>query len=439
MRRTGVVLILTAVLSAALVLPVMGSGSQEQKPAVAPPSEKVKISVLRPGDEPKVAAFLNPAISQFMEKNPNIQVEAVFASWGGWIQKWPTYFAADTQPDVIFWWDNKQLNRAAKSRLIPLDKYVDPAVFKAIPQSIWDLVSIGGDSHYYIPSSCDPFMLYYNKDVFKQAGLDPTKPPTTWDELLADAKTIKDKTGLPGIGVPAQTGLEVLQEFVAFFVDQSTGTAMLDQNNKPIFNNQKGLAALEFLQRLWPYIQASPTNYGRGELRPLMRDGKIGMILEGPWTIPVFTQKYGNDLDKSPIGITFPPVGPNGQKIDWAGTNGWIATRQGTAAASGKMISFLMSPEVLYAHHTAYGSVPMVPYELKQSAYQYNYWKDMYAVNTQWKLIGMIGKNSPDADAYYTQLEQVWQKFMLGQVDAKQALDLAVQAVENVNAREGIN
>ena len=37
--------------------------------------------------------------------------------------------------------------------------------------------------------------LHYNRALFTQAGLDPDKPPTTWDEVRADAKAIADKTG----------------------------------------------------------------------------------------------------------------------------------------------------------------------------------------------------------------------------------------------------
>ena len=37
--------------------------------------------------------------------------------------------------------------------------------------------------------------LPYNRDLFQKAGLDPDKPPTTWDEVAQDAKTISEKSG----------------------------------------------------------------------------------------------------------------------------------------------------------------------------------------------------------------------------------------------------
>ena len=47
----------------------------------------------------------------------------------------------------------------------------------------------------------------------------------------------------------------------------------------------------------------------------------------------------------------------------------------------------------------------------------------------------MIGKNSATPSAYYTALEEVWQKMILGQISADEAMDEAVAAVEEVTSR----
>lgn len=399
-------------------------------------SEPVTITILRPGDEEKVKSFLEPAIQQFEAQNPDINVEIMYESWSGWIQTYPTYFEADTQPDVIFWWDNKLYDSSAHDHLVNLSNYLSEDFFKQIPQGVWDLVDTGDmDGVYYVPNSVDTFVLYYNKDVFTAAGLDPANPPKTWDELVTAAKTIFEKTGKPGIGIPAITGSEVLEEFVGLFINQATDAAILDDASMPLFNTADGLQALSTIQSLTPYIQTSPTEYGRGELRPLMRDGQIGMLIDAPWAIPTFKAAFGDDLDNSPIGITYVPLAPNGKQITWAGTNGWIATRESTAAASAKLIEFLMSPDVLMAHHLAYGSAPLYESEFDNAAFQYDYWKVFYDEAQNWKLYGMIGRNSPTPAAYYTALEEVWQQLVLGQINAEDALAAATAAAEGVTAR----
>lgn len=418
--------------------PSSSAPASNEPASQAPDSgEKTTITVLRPGDQDKVASFMEPAVEAFEKDNPDIHVEIMYESWAGWIQTYPTYFEADTQPDVIFWWDNKLHDSSANPHLVDLSGYLSDELKNKIPQSVWNMADPGDmDGIYYVPSSVDTFALFYNKDLFTAAGLDPNTPPTNWDELLAAAKTIKDQTGKPGIGVPAINGAEVLQEFVGCFINQATDAAILDSDSNPIFNTAEGLEALKFLEELRPYFQESPTEYGRGELRPLVRDGEIGMIIDGPWAVAAMVAAYGeNFTEDGPIGVTEMPSAANGKKITWSGTNGWVATREETAEASAKFIEYLMSDEVLKAHHLAYGSAPLYDSELNDPAFQYPYWNTFYNEIQDYTLYGMIGKNSATPAAYYTAMEEVWQAFVLGQLSAEEALDAAAEAAKTVTER----
>lgn len=405
-------------------------------PAPAASGEKVKITVLRPGDEEKVAAFLEPAIAEFEAANPDIEVEPVYQSWAGWIQTYPTFFEADTQPDVIFWWDNKMFDSSAKDHIVKLDDYLSDEFFAQISDGVWGLVDSGLDGIYYVPSSVDTFVMYYNKDVFKAAGLDPNAPPTTWEELYECSKTIYEKTGKPGLGVPAITGAEVLEEFVALFINQSTDQNILDENSMPLFNTPEGLEALEFIESMVPYFQPSATEYGRGELRTACRDGAVAMIIDGPWAVNTFTTAYGADLSASEnVGVAAVPQKDPAKPINWGGTNGWIATHEATAEASAKFIEFLMSPEVLKAHHLAYGNAPLYESEFDDPAFGYEFWHVFYDSAQNDTLYGMIGRNSATPAAYYAAMEEVWQQLILGKMDAKTVIEAAAAAAESVTAR----
>lgn len=409
-----------------------------EAPAEAPAAEeKVKISVLRPGDEEKVKSFLEPAIEAFEAANPNIEVEPVYQSWAGWISLYPTQFEADTQPDVIFWWDNKMFDSSAHESIVNLEPYFSDGFTAQISEGVWGLVDSGMEGVSYVPSSVDSFALFYNKEVFEAAGLDPNVTPTTWEELYETCKTITEKTGKPALGVPAITGSEVLEEFIALFVTQSTNTNMLDENSMPLFNTPEGLEALEFIESLVPYFQPSATEYGRGELRTACRDGNIAMFIDGPWAVTTFTADQGVNLDASEkLGIAPVPQKDPANPVNWAGTNGWIATREETAEASAKLIEFLMSPEVLEDHHIAYGSAPLYDAEFENTdAFGYEYWKVFYDSTSNDTLYGMIGRNSATPAAYYTALEEVWQQLVLGTMDAETALAAAAAAAENVTAR----
>ena len=180
----------------------------------------------------------------------------------------------------------------------------------------------------------------------------------------------------------------------------------------------------------------TPTEYGRGELRPLVRDGEVGMIVDGPWAVAAMVAAYGeNFTEDGPIGVAEMPLAANGKKITWSGTNGWVATREKTAEASAKLIEYLMSDEVLKAHHLAYGSAPLYDSELSDPAFQYPYWNTFYNEIQDYTLYGMIGKNSATPAAYYTAIEEVWQAFILGQINAEDALNAATEAAKTVTDR----
>ena len=60
-------------------------------------------------------------------------------------------------------------------------------------QSYLDYCS-DGDKTYFVPFQVVGYYMYWNKDLFKKAGLDPETPPTSWDEWQQDAAKISDST-----------------------------------------------------------------------------------------------------------------------------------------------------------------------------------------------------------------------------------------------------
>ena len=94
-----------------------------------------------------------------------------------------------------------------------------------------------------------------------------------------------------------------------------------------------------------------------------------------------------------------------------------------------------MSPEILMSHHIIYGSAPLYESEFDNAAFQFDYWKVFYDEAQNYKLYGMIGRNSATPAAYYTALEEVWQQLVLGQISAEDAQAAAAAAVEGVTAR----
>jgi multiple sugar transport system substrate-binding protein len=97
--------------------------------------------------------------------------------------------AAGNQPDIITVSFGTQVGHYAAAEVaIPLED-MDGAkdlFAKLDPTTVQNLYG----HNYYIPVGADVTMLIYNKDLFKEAGLDPEKPPVTWQEFLDDAQKI---------------------------------------------------------------------------------------------------------------------------------------------------------------------------------------------------------------------------------------------------------
>ncbi len=86
--------------------------------------------------------------------------------------------------------------------------------------------------------------MYYNKDMFKAAGLDPEKPPVTWDEFLAAGKKLTHGNQY-GTAVWLGKG-DALQCMTDAFTFSGGGKIISDDGKKALFNSAAGVAALNF-------------------------------------------------------------------------------------------------------------------------------------------------------------------------------------------------
>jgi multiple sugar transport system substrate-binding protein len=98
---------------------------------------------------------------------------------------------------------------------------------------------------YGIPVRYDAFLFHYNEELFRAAGLDPDKPPTTWEEFEQYGVKL---TGNGHFGVSRGYGNNILAEAFVNTV-YSLGGEICDANNNPVFNNDIGVQALNILMR----------------------------------------------------------------------------------------------------------------------------------------------------------------------------------------------
>ncbi len=146
------------------------------------------------------------------------------------------------------------------------------------------------DGNYYqMPWKSNPVMIFYNKDLFKKAGLDLTNPPLkTYDQFLSTAQTLVTKGGAKAAIWPAPSS-EFYQpwfDFYPLFIAQTKGKQLVEKG-EPQFSSSDGLAVANFWKQL--YVKGlAPKEAAQGDA---FATGQSAMAIVGPWAIAVYGGK----------------------------------------------------------------------------------------------------------------------------------------------------
>lgn len=150
---------------------------------------------------------------------------------------------------------------------------------------------------YQMPWKSNPVMIFYNKALFAQAGLDPENPALgTYDEFLDTARTIKD-AGVASFAInPAPTS-EFFQSWFDFYplYAAATGGTQLVEDGAATFDSDEGRAVADFWRTIYEEQLAGNEQY-QGDA---FADGYAAMAIVGPWAIDV----YGDDVDWGAVPV----------------------------------------------------------------------------------------------------------------------------------------
>lgn len=239
-------------------------------------------------------------IKEWESKNEGWKVAPEVVGWAQCQDKATTLAAAGT-PVAMAYVGSRTLKEFAQNDLIvPVPMSDDEK--KGYYPHIVDTVTFDGNQ-WGVPIAFSTKALYWNKDLFKQAGLDPEKPPKTWAEEIEMAKTIKEKTGVPGFGLSAKTFDNTMHQFM-HWVYTNNG-AVTDAEGKVTLDSPQILAALKAYKDIAAYAEEGPTAYEQNEVRAIFLDGKVAMIQAGSGAA------YRLKDTKINWGVATLPLGPD--------------------------------------------------------------------------------------------------------------------------------
>jgi len=296
------------------------------------------------------------ALQRFAELYPDIELKwNVQVAGAGQtpeaMQKLMTAVAAGTAPDVTVLDRFLLAEWAARGAIQPIDEYAKGSkiVIPAnCPPAAWDELH-GLDGKLYgttnIGDNTGFWSLYYNKTLFKEAGLDPNKPPKTWTEWIEYAKKLT-KTDVEGRII--QLGYRPYPDWAGEFncVARTNQTTFVTPDGKTAtINSTKGVEAVEQIVKLID-AQGGIEKVSRffsgiqpGALDPFLNN-KVAMYDMGEWFLWDIAQ-YAPKLD---FGVAFLPTPSGKQFTAWIGGWAWAMPKGCKHPEEAfKVMEFLMS------------------------------------------------------------------------------------------------
>jgi len=209
-----------------------------------------------------------------------------------------------------------------------------------------------------IPFQRSTIVAYYNKDMFKAAGLDPNSPPTTWDEMISMGKALT-KDGTYGLMIPS-TGYPYWM-FQALAI-QNGKEVMSNDGLTTYFDDPTVIETLEFWKSLSQEHGIMPTGTVEwGTLRQAFLEGQTAMMWHSTGNLTAVKNNASFDFGVAELPANVRKGSPTG------GGNFYVFkdTSPEEQAAALKLIEFMTSPEqaAAWSIGTGYMGVSPAAYE----------------------------------------------------------------------------
>jgi ABC-type glycerol-3-phosphate transport system substrate-binding protein len=142
-----------------------------------------------------------------------------------------------------------------------------------IPAALWREASFEGRIH-ALPFQTNVHLLFYRRDLFEKHGL---SVPRTIEQMIATARTLRERE--PTLEHPLANifgrGWNVATEFANYY--QSLGGAWLDDRAQPIFNDAKGVAAIEAMREMLPLMSPNALAFSGDDVTVAFQQGRSAM------------------------------------------------------------------------------------------------------------------------------------------------------------------
>ncbi len=345
-RRRGIGFRLAVLVCLALLLPACTS-----------PREEVRIIRFWNGFTGPDGRTMLRMVRRFNRENPDVRVLMQRMDWATYHNKLFVAGLGGRAPEVFILYPSMLPRFMQADFLRPLDDLVDgPNGIDAedfVP-AVWDAVSIDG-RHYSIPLDIPTIGMYYNKKLFREAGIvdehGEPRPPTGRTDFLEAARALT--RDFDGDGRPDQWGYGFtwFRINVMALMKQWNGELFSPDGKTCVLAGPENVDCLRFCHDLIEEERVAPPPQDFASWIGF-RQGKIGMVFEGIWMVAELEKQTDLECGYAPL----PCLGS--QPAAWA-TSHTLCMRRGLdpadAEAAWRFIRFLSDNALEWA---AGGQIP---------------------------------------------------------------------------------
>jgi sn-glycerol 3-phosphate transport system substrate-binding protein len=271
-----------------------------------------------------LAKVVDGLVGDFNKMHPDIQVTATYTgNYDVTLQKIQASKLAGTLPDVAVTEISSVPVLGALGAAQPVDELIASSGGKQFLDRFWPSMLLNctyGGKVYGVPFQRSTPVMYYNKDAFAEAGLDPEKPPVTWDELTSVAQKLTkhegERTTRWGIELP----LEAFNWFYYAITYANGGETLSADGTKVLWDQPKNVEALQFWHDLVNKYKVTPPYTPWNDGPQEFAAGKTAMVWHSTGSQAFMRQnvKFRWGLGRIPKHTQFGPPSGGGNMLLYA-------------------------------------------------------------------------------------------------------------------------
>ncbi|WP_327166034.1 ABC transporter substrate-binding protein [Streptomyces zaomyceticus] len=254
----------------------------------------ITVNGMPPKTQPVDRTYFEADVKAFEKEHPKIRIDAREGQMDP--KTFSAKLAGGQLEDVYYVYFTDPAGLIQRGQGADISKYVKGVPYLDQVKEDYLKVFTGADGGLYgLPNGQYSLGLIYNRDLFKKAGLDPDKPPVTWDEVRAAAKRI----GALGNGTVGYADYSKNNQggwhYTAWVYSMGGDIAVKEEGRwKAAFNSDAGRKALQMLHDMrWTDSTMGTRQLLQIEdVQKMMGSGKLGMYMAGPDNIPTIVKQF---------------------------------------------------------------------------------------------------------------------------------------------------